>query len=333
MIVSSDLMTRMSDFKTGLFFLASVVLIVGGLFWVGTTGTFQDSTTYVSYFDSSVQGLATGSTVSYHGLKVGTVQSLELVPGRDNLIRVLLSLDSEFKLKDSMVVQPAMQGISGQSYLAVTQAPDTVQELTPEIDFPVESPVIPGIPGRIEQVENALARLYAKVKDMDLDGLLGEWASLAHAARESIRKGQLGATLKDARTVIQDMKKVTSRLEEVTGPLAGTETREGAKQAFADLSAASSSLREIAASLERELDRLDTGTAAGLAARTDQTLGNVDAAVQELRAETADLLRRLEQSAVRLNQVLANLRNLVRSLQTEPGRVLDRTKTREPFDK
>ena len=60
---------------TGLFFLASVAPIVGGPFWAGTTGTFQDSTISVSYFDSSVQGLATGSTVSYHGLKVATVQS------------------------------------------------------------------------------------------------------------------------------------------------------------------------------------------------------------------------------------------------------------------
>jgi len=324
-------MAGMSYFKTGLFFLASVGVIVGGLFWVGTSGMLHESKTWVTYFDSSVQGLGTGSNVSYKGLNVGTVESLELAPQRDNLIRVVLSLDAGFRVEGPMAVQPAMKGISGQSYLAIVQAPDNIQELTPEIDFPVDHPMIPAIPGRIQQVESALAKLYGKVEELDIEGLLREWTRLASSARQSMSQVQVEGILKDVRMAMRDMQKVASRLEKVTAPLAESEAVGTARKSFADLSAASSSLKEISASLEQELDRLKPGTAAGLAGHANQTLGSVDASVKDLSAETEKLLRHLRQNAVKLNQVLAQVQNLVRSLQTDPGRILNRTEPKEPF--
>lgn len=323
----------MSYFKTGLFFLASVGVIVGGLFWVGTTGVMQERKTWVTYFDSSVQGLGAGSNVSYKGLNVGTVESLELAPRRDNLIRVVLSLDADFEVEGSMAVQPAMKGISGQSYLAVVQAPDTIQDLTPGIDFPLKHPLIPAIPGRIEQVESALAELYGKVEDLDIEGLLSEWTRVARSARQSMSQIQVEDVIQDIRMAMGDMRKVASRLERVTAPLAESESVGTTRKAFADLSAASSSLREITASLERELDRLKPGTAAGLAGQANQTLVSVETSAGDLRAGGDKLLRHLRQSAVKLNQVLAQVQNLVRSLQTDPGRILNRTEAKEPFEK
>ena len=326
-------MAGMNYFKTGLFFLASVVVIIIGLFWVGTTGGLRESKTWVTYFDSSVQGLGTGSNVSYKGLNVGKVKSLELAPQRDTLIRVVLSLDPDFRVGESTAVQPAMKGISGQSYLAVVQAPDNLHDLTPAIDFPVKHPLIPAIPGRIEQMESALARLYGKVEGLDLEGVLNEWTRLARSARKFMSQAQVEDVLGDVRIATQDMQKVASRLEKVSAPLAEAESVGTARKVFSDLSAASSSLREITASLEQELDRLKPGTVAGLAGQTNQTLESVDASVRDLRAEGEKLLRYLRQSAVSLNQALAQIRNLVRSLQIDPGRILNRRQSKEPFEK
>ena len=41
----------------GLFVILGVVMGVVAIIWVGATSYFQKGTTYVSYFDESVQGL------------------------------------------------------------------------------------------------------------------------------------------------------------------------------------------------------------------------------------------------------------------------------------
>ena len=51
----------------GLFVILGVVMGVVAIIWVGATSYFQKGTTYISYFDESVQGLQLNSAVKFRG--------------------------------------------------------------------------------------------------------------------------------------------------------------------------------------------------------------------------------------------------------------------------
>ncbi len=327
-------MTAINHFKIGLFFLASVAIIAGGLFWLGTTRYFQKTETYVTYFDSSVQGLSSSSKVKYLGLKVGKIVDLELIsPRGKNLVRVLMDINADFKPKESMAVHKSIKGITGQSYLTITRAPANIKEMTPKIDFSLKYPLIPSVPGPIEQVEDALTALYQKANRMNIKSLVTEWEKLAINANRVINKSMVNETFNNIFVASQDLKEVFHRLEDITSSLDKPKTEQGLKSSLSNLLATTKSARKISKSLEQELDKLKPGFAAHLADNLNSTLTSLKESGQTSGEQITTSLIYFRQSLVRLNQVLAEIQNLARSLRTEPGRILNRTKTREPFNK
>src|SRR6056297_1721432 len=327
-------MTTISHFKIGLFFLASVIIIAGGLFWHSNTRYFRETKTYVTYFDSSVQGLSSSSKVKYLGLEVGKISSLELVsPKGKNLVRVLVDLSADFKPKDTMAVRRTIKGITGQSYLTITQAPTNVKEITPEIDFELKYPLIPAIPGRIRQVEKALVDLYKKVEGLKVNNLVTEWEKLAQNANSLINKSRLNKSFSNIHMATQDLKDVFQRFETFTASLNKPGNSQSLNQTLNNIVATSKSARKISKSLEQEMDRLTPGFIAHLADNHNSTLGSLENSLQTSNSQITKSLRQFRQSLLQLNQVLAEIQNLARSLRTDPGRILNQTETREPFNK
>ncbi len=74
---------KISHFQLGLFFLISLVIVVGGLIWAGTTHVFTSAKTYVTFFNESVQGLNPGARVTYLGVQVGTSPGHRYCAGRE----------------------------------------------------------------------------------------------------------------------------------------------------------------------------------------------------------------------------------------------------------
>ena len=326
-------MTRISHFKLGLFFLLSVAVMAGGLFWLGSTGYFRETKTYVTYFDSSVQGLDPQSDVKYLGMSVGKVKSLELAPRDQNLVRVLLSLEADFELENEMAVRRSIKGITGQAYLAIIKAPENIQQMTPKLDFPIQHPRIPSIPGRIERVSSSLAELYRKVEALDAKGLVEAWKGLAKSASGTFDELRGGEILRNIRLASQDVRSVSQRLEEITGPLAEPGFARSLNKTLSDLAEASRSARRIAGSLQEQVERLQPDAAAEIAASLNSTLKGAKASIQSVDQRFGESMVRLEQSLIRLNQALSEVQALARSLRIDPGRILNRTQSNEPFQK
>ncbi|MFO7801951.1 MAG: MlaD family protein [Desulfovermiculus sp.] len=320
-------MTQINHFKIGLFFLASVVTITAGLFWVGAQGVFRETVTYVTYVETSVQGLSTSSSINYLGLKVGQIESLDLAPENQNLVQVVMALDPDFEVEDDMAVTKSMKGVTGQSSLTITQAPEDVQEKTPAIGFDPPHPFIPSIPGRIDRVEKALSTLYHKAEALDVDGFLTEWKAVAQSTRKAVDHEQINSTLHSMDTAFEDLSRVSGEMQEIAAPLA-----DGSLNAtLEDLRASSESMRGVISSLEYRLSELKPGTVAATAENLNQTLDRVDTSVQSANARIEESLRYFQQGMISLDQVLTEIQNLSRALRTEPDRLLNRTQPREPL--
>mgnify|MGYP006291002023 FL=1 len=321
-------MTRISHFKIGVFFITSVVLLTIGLFWIGAQDYFQSTATYAAYFDTSVQGLGAGSKVTYLGLDVGRVESLNLVSkGGKDWIQVVMVLDSEFRVEDNMVVRRELKGVTGQCRLSIVQSGEEKEELNPDIDFSGPYPVIPTMPGRMEQVEKALGDLYNQAKSLDIPGLVAEWTATARTARKALDREDIDSALKSMETAFADVSRVSNRLEQ-----AATSLTDGNLDAtLKNLAASSQTMRRITASVEQSLSELEPDAVPHTLQSLNQTLHTVDKSVQSTQTRIDESLRHFQQGMIRLNQVLSEIQDLARTLRTEPGRIFSRPGTRDPF--
>ena len=74
-------------FKIGLFVVASIALTLGAVLWLGGGALFQRAIYLETYLDESVQGLEVGAPVKLRGVRLGTVDSIDLAEAvyRDQL--------------------------------------------------------------------------------------------------------------------------------------------------------------------------------------------------------------------------------------------------------
>ena len=110
---------ELSTGTRGLFGLAATAVVFAAV-WVGVTfsyGGYDDHYQLVGDFPRAGQGLANGSDVTYRGVDVGEVSSVELV---DRQARVTLNMDPGFEVPEdaSFVVRP--KTIFGEKFVDVT---------------------------------------------------------------------------------------------------------------------------------------------------------------------------------------------------------------------
>ncbi len=67
---------RANPTAIGLFIVGAVVIIVGGTAVLATATWFQTRSTFVSFFEESVNGLESGAPVKFQGVPIGTVAEL-----------------------------------------------------------------------------------------------------------------------------------------------------------------------------------------------------------------------------------------------------------------
>jgi paraquat-inducible protein B len=78
-------MKRGNPALIGLFIIGAIVLMVAGVLVVGSGKFFVHTERAVIYFDGSVQGLQIGAPVTFRGVKIGSVVSVQLYFDRHRL--------------------------------------------------------------------------------------------------------------------------------------------------------------------------------------------------------------------------------------------------------
>ncbi len=145
-----------SPFLIGLFVIIGAVVIVGSLIWLGANQFLKEQVFYVTYFDTSVEGLEKGSSVKYQGVPCGSVKSINVAPN-GKLVEVIMQLDPNINITDSLRVQPALAGIAGGKFLQLHYPSN--QELAdnhPKTDFESPYPLILSAPSGLEEIEIAM---------------------------------------------------------------------------------------------------------------------------------------------------------------------------------
>ncbi|MBL0105216.1 MAG: MCE family protein [Bacteroidetes bacterium] len=108
------------NIRLGLFVIAGIVLLIFGLYSIGSNkNMFTKSFTLESYF-YDVNGLSVGNNVRYSGIDVGTVQKIEII--NDSSVRVVMIIEEKLKdfIRKNSIASIGTDGLMGNKLVNIS---------------------------------------------------------------------------------------------------------------------------------------------------------------------------------------------------------------------
>ena len=302
--------TRSNHILVGAVVLGMLVAVVLFVVWLSQAGGDQDKK-YDILFSQAVEGLAKGSAVTFSGVPVGQVESINLMPQTPQFVRIRISVDDETPVivGTTATMKATFTGIASiqldpperDPRRRRVDRPIVCPEVRPEAQCPFGVPLIPTKPGALGQLLNSAPELLERVSALTarLTELLGDRNQNSIAAiLENVqvisrnlaeRSDEIAATMAEARVAIRQ----TGVAAQEMGQLADTADRTLAR----DVRPMLADLRQTIRAAETSMGTLDAtlGDARpGLQAFSKQTIPEVGQLVRDLR-EMSDSLNAVAQ--------------------------------------
>ncbi len=235
--------TKPNYFKIGLFIIIAITLLVITVVIWGAGLFKKDKIYYETYFDSSVAGLAPGSSVLLMGVKIGQIESIELATASYNLItdpnkvskyeryvRVVCSMEGAEakkrvgiitqKQRESRIKDMVQQGLrlrlasnllTGQGYLeGLFLDPKRFPPL--DINWKPQYLYVPSTPGAFSTITDSVDKIMVKLEEVDIAGLGKEIQGLFTELRGTNKQIQTKLDEVDAAGLGQEIKGLFAEL-------------------------------------------------------------------------------------------------------------------------
>jgi phospholipid/cholesterol/gamma-HCH transport system substrate-binding protein len=303
--------TRSNHILVGAVVLGMLVAVVLFVVWLSQAGGNQDKK-YDILFSQAVEGLANGSAVTFSGVPVGSVESINLMPDTPQFVRIRISVKKETPVivGTTATMKATFTGIASIQLdppardprrRAGTGRPIECPEVNAEAQCPFGVPLIPTKPGALGQLLSSAPELLERVSTLTarLTELLGDRNQNSIAAiLENVqvisrnlaeRSDEIAATLAEARVAIRQ----TGVAAQEMGQLADTADRTLAR----DVRPMLGDLRQTIRAAETSMGTLDatlSDARPGLQAFSKQTIPEVGQLVRDLR-EMSDSLNAVAQ--------------------------------------
>ncbi|MCX5872171.1 MAG: MlaD family protein [Deltaproteobacteria bacterium] len=278
-----------TKFKIGLFLIASLLLIVSILIWLGASRYFEDSQTVVAYFTESVQGLESDSPVKYRGVPVGRVKQIRMAPD-GKLIEVVMGLNRSFQITDDLGVKINLLGLTGLKYLELdTFKPDLYREPI-ELNFQSRYRVIPTYASDIKEIGAALENVFQKLRALDIERISNHFLRVSSKLDKILADSKVDSMGVDAAEAVREIK-------------------EAAKKINDDLSKAQIG-KSLAKTIEKTNEFLQAGT---------ETVRSADRMIRRTDNNISLLTQKLDRSADNLIDFTRMIKNKPSSIIFGPG--------------
>jgi phospholipid/cholesterol/gamma-HCH transport system substrate-binding protein len=294
--------TRSNHILVGGVVLAMIVALLAFIIWLSQAAG-EDNNEYDIFFKQAVDGLARGSAVTFSGVPVGQVASINLEPKTPEFVRVRIAVQPNTPILQGTTATIQSVGFTGVSAIqlegAVRGAPPIEQQ------GPYGVPVIPARPGGFAQLLNTAPELLNRVSTLterltellsdrnqnSIADILDNVEAMSRSLAE--RSPEIAATLAEARIAIRQAGTAAERF----GRIANTSDRLLNEQGRPLISDLRNTIRSAESSLAN-VDAVVSEARPGVQALTKQTIPEVGQLVRDLR-ETTDALRAVTQRVER----------------------------------
>ncbi len=299
--------TRSNHLLVGGIVLGLLVALVVFIVWLSQVAG-DDQKSYDIFFQQTVEGLAKGSAVTFSGVPVGQVESINLEPENPDFVRVRIKVR-----EDTPVLQGTTATIRGVGFTGVSQIqldppepipgetsinrePIRCPEANPETECPYGVPVIPTKPGALGQLLNSAPELLERVTTLterltemmsdenqqSLTAILDNMEVVSRSLAE--RSPEIAATLAEARVAIAQAGQAAEQMGRLADSTS-TLLNEDGRPLITDL-------RHTLRSAEQSMQQLEAAIGdarPGIQAFTTQTLPETGQLIRDLRATSESL--------------------------------------------
>jgi paraquat-inducible protein B len=253
----------------------------------------SESERYALYFRESLRGLSVGAPVTMLGLPVGEVTqvSLDYVPETQGIrtrveiityqYRVLRHMgktdiatmkssprEARQKIVRHLVEEKGLRAqlrsgslISGQMYVALDYFPDAPKAT---IDRTKEPPQFPVVPGKMENIENQLTSLLAKLDKVPVEEIGNDLKKTIETLDRTLARVE-GETLPEAKKTLEDLRRAITAAERVLSSTDNTllgpdaPAQQELRDALQEIARSARAIRLLADALERNPESLLRG--------------------------------------------------------------------------
>ncbi|MGD8874462.1 MAG: MlaD family protein [Gammaproteobacteria bacterium] len=257
----------------GAFVAGAIGLIVAGILIIsGGKLLLTDKTSYVMYFQGSVNGLNIGSPVSFRGVNIGTVTDIQLVVGEKDVdiqIPVIIEIDNtkfissrkdkptmgavdriDDLVKAGMRAQLQLQSLlTGQLFIQIDFYPNTEARLVGNGKYSRNYQEIPTVPTPIERIGKLL-------EGIPIDKVMEDIISGIEGIERLVNSEDLHQSIAALREALDDFRSLVNNLDRQVGPLASNanltleDARNALQKAGSTLDDVSGTLRQASTTLQ-----------------------------------------------------------------------------------
>ncbi|MEE1613647.1 MlaD family protein [Microvirga sp. CF3016] len=302
--------TRANYALIGLFTLAVIAAAFGFVYWFsgGERGQARQSIRIV--FSGSVSGLSQGSSVSFNGLRVGDVTSLDLLPEDPRRVVAIATVNSNTPIRSDTRARLEYQGLTGVANVGLSGGE-------------------PGAPPLVAGPGQPMPTIFADRSDFQ--DLIETARNIARRADDVLER--VGRVVTDNEGAISRTIQNVERFSQALG-----ENAEGIDRFLAQIGQAAEKvgplaekLETLAANVDEVVRSVDRQRVARIVENVDNfttALGENRQVVSDALKDAASLIDRLNETAPKLDSAVAEIAEITKAVDpAKIGRTVDNVDT------
>lgn len=241
---------KLSSIRLGIFVIVASMLLIAGIYFVGTRKSLFGSTFTISTIFSNAGGLQVGNNVRYAGINVGTVSDISILT--DSTIQLDLKLVERVKpyIKKNAVANLSVDGIVGSALVSITPGSGDAQSVD-DGDF-IQAANLPGTADLIATLGSTNENIALFARDLlEISGQVTRGTgTLNLLLQDSILSQSLKSTLLNLEKTSRFSLDLVQKLDKT---VANIENQQGLINQLIYDTTVMSNLRSFSASLDQEL--------------------------------------------------------------------------------
>lgn len=288
-------------FLIGLFVLIGSAILIGLIIFLSATQFFDERKLYVTYFNTSVEGLENGSAVKYQGVPCGRINAIKVAPD-GKLVEVIMQIDKKISINDSLRVQSALSGIAGGKFLQLSYPTPEMSVIYPKIDFEPPYPLIKSSPSSLEEITLAAQQVMNNLLEVDAN-------SISHGMVNALANANRFLSNPDLFTTISNLNKSSDLLVSVISKINESNVFENANNSSDLLLKTSQQLQVMVDTLTTQIVKME------LPIFVDKVYIKYDSLINQTSSSISNLGFRSEASLMTIQETLEQIKITNRYLQ------------------